>query len=143
MPSGATAYAGPDASLPVVLMVEDDVLVRANAADHLRNCDLNVIEAADVSEALAILEAGEHIDVLFSDVNLPGEMDGIDLARWVREHRPRAGVLLTSGVAVSAKRAAELLDSVQFVQKPYDLAVVEQQIRNLLGSDGRRGNGHS
>src|SRR5215475_1706767 len=97
-----------DPAPPSVLVVEDDVLVRVVVAGYLRDCGFEVIEAGDASEAIRILEAGIEVDVVFSDVNMPGDMDGFGLAQWVRREREHIKVILTSGVRRTAKEAGEL-----------------------------------
>ena len=71
-----------------VLVVEDDELIRLVTCDYLRECRFNVFGAATVAEAIDILQsAGTRIDLVFSDIRLSGELDGIHLARWVRQNR--------------------------------------------------------
>jgi len=84
---------------PVVLLVEDDVLIRLHAAQVIADAALDVVEAANADEAIAILEARSDITVLFTDIQMPGSMDGLKLAaavkgRWApdqdcRNVRPR------------------------------------------------------
>ena len=68
-----------------VLVVEDEILVRLTMADCLRAAGYVVVEAANATEALAVLTSGEPVDVIFTDVRMPGAMDGLMLARWVHE----------------------------------------------------------
>ena len=76
----------------VVLVVEDEVLIRMVIADYLRTCGYRVIEAASADEALVILQHTEfQVDVVFSDIEMPGSMDGFALSKWLRANRP--GVL--------------------------------------------------
>ena len=72
-----------------MLIVEDEVLVRLMLAEYLRGCGYRVLEAAHAAEAIKVLEAEIAVDILFTDVQLPGELDGFGLARWTRERRPR------------------------------------------------------
>ena len=73
-------------------MVEDEVLIRLVIADYLRDCGYRVHEAVSAEEAILILQAPEvSIDIVFSDVEMPGEMDGFGLARWVRANKPENG----------------------------------------------------
>ena len=69
---------------PVVLVVENDVLLRLVTASNLRDAGFEVIEAVNAAEALRIL-ARVPVDVLFSDIDMPGNMDGLALAQWVRQ----------------------------------------------------------
>jgi len=82
--------------VPTVLIVEDEVLIREAVTDHLRECGFLVLEACDAEEAIEILEAGVDIDVVFSDIRMPG-MGGVALAKWVSENRPGTPVFLASG----------------------------------------------
>ena len=121
--------AHPDVAAVTVLIVEDDFLIRNSIAEYLHECDFIVIEATDAAEALVVLCSGEFtIDVVFTDVNIPGSMNGFGLARWVRANRPLIEVIITSG-AEKAEVAQELCGSDQFLQKPYGPAIVEQMIR--------------
>ena len=101
-----------DAPSPTVLVVEDEVLIRLVIADYLRDCGYKVHEAVSGEEAIAILQAPEvSIDVVFSDVEMPGSMDGFALARWVRANKPGMEVILTSGIERSADIAATLCEA--------------------------------
>lgn len=130
----------PSASRPVaILVVEDDVLIRLSISEILRECGYTVYETGNVAEAQAIFQAGLAVDVVFSDVQMPGEQNGFDLARWVRAHHPDTPVILTSGVARMAEDAADLCGQADFVSKPYDHGSILMRMRALLearsGSD--------
>lgn len=114
---------------PVILVVEDEALIRAITADYLRDSGFTVLEAADAEHAIALIRAHE-VAVVFSDVRMPGDMDGFGLARWVHKNRPRIRVLLTSGGArVQSADRPERLD----FAKPYDLGEVACRIRRAAG----------
>jgi two-component system, response regulator PdtaR len=83
---------------PRVLVVEDDVLVRAAIAEQLRTLGVTVVEAESADEALSCLVDGSF-DLVFSDVQMPGSLDGAALARQLRESHPGLPVILTSGTA--------------------------------------------
>lgn len=116
-----------------VLVVEDEVLIRLGICDHLRDCGYQVTEAANAEEASHILLAGLAVDFLFTDIQMPGRVDGIDLARWVQATRPNIRIILTSGTPDVSAKVAELCAGAAFVAKPYDAQAVEQRIRNALG----------
>jgi CheY-like chemotaxis protein len=102
-----------------VLLVEDEPLISDIAAEALAEQGFEVRAASNASEALRYLLAGSVIDVLFTDVNLPGGIDGAALARRARELRPDLPVIYTSG----RQHAIDHLDPVEgavFVPKPYD-----------------------
>lgn len=121
-----------DAPAPTVLVVEDEVLIRLVIADYLRECGYKVHEAVSGEEAIAILQAPEvSIDVVFSDVEMPGDMDGFALARWVRANKPGLQVILTSGAERSADIAATLCEAGPLMKKPYASQDVVDRIRQL------------
>jgi CheY-like chemotaxis protein len=119
---------------PTVLVVEDEVLIRMSVADYLRECGYRVVEAGNGDEALAVLESDTHIDILFSDVQMPGSIDGFGLSRWVRRERRAVKVILTSGVAHAAESAGDLCEEGPMLAKPYDHADLERRIRTLLAN---------
>lgn len=108
-----------------VLVVEDEALIRMVVADQLRDSGYDVIETRSADEAVALMEKGLHVDAVFSDVNLPGTLNGIGLVRWMRSQRPQIPVLLTSG-AIS-DMPADLRDT-ELLLKPYD---VDEVVRRL------------
>jgi len=112
-----------------VLVVEDEALVRMPIAEYLRDCGYNVLEAEDAGEAIGLVDSDEAVDVVFSDVRMPGDMDGFGLARWIRDHHPEVPVLLTSGY--STRRDAEA-ERVRLIEKPYSQAQVVDRIRALI-----------
>ncbi|PJI42310.1 response regulator [Ferrovibrio sp.] len=123
---------------PVVLVVEDEVLVRMVVAEYLRDCGFMVIEAGSAREALALFKVDIEVDIVFSDIQMPGEMDGFGLAQWVRQNRPDVQVILTSGAASNAaQKAADLCHDGPLLPKPYDSEEVERRIRQLLAARDR------
>jgi CheY-like chemotaxis protein len=121
-----------------VLVVEDEVLIRLVISDYLRECGYRVHEAANADEAVAVLEAPEvEVHVVFSDVIMPGSMDGFGLARWVRANHPRVDVVLTSGLDRSAEIAGTLCEAGPLVDKPYEPQGVVDRIKQLLARGGR------
>ena len=111
-----------------VLVVEDEILLRMAAAGALREQGFVVAEAANAEEALAILQSDMNVDVVFSDVNMPGSMDGICLARIIRAEYPEIKVVVTSGHVQSAGAAGDVAG---FVSKPYNLLTLAAQIETL------------
>jgi CheY-like chemotaxis protein len=104
---------------PIVLIVEDDVLIRAAAAQYLRD------------EAVQILRATANVRVVFSDVRLAGPRSGFDLLEIIRQDFPKVQVLFTSGV-VSADEVNRT--GIPFVRKPYFLFEIERHIKTLLAT---------
>ena len=116
---------------PAVLVVEDEILVRLTVADYLRGAGYAVAEAANATEALTVFASGEPVDVIFTDVEMPGTMDGLMLARWVYENHPGIQVLVTSGKGDAAVSSGFIPDDA-FFSKPYALEEVVGRIRSLL-----------
>jgi CheY-like chemotaxis protein len=122
------------ASRETVLVVEDEVLMRLVIAEYLRDCGYKVIEAADADEAIVVLKQPQlQIDVLFSDVDMPGSMDGFALAQWTRTNRPGLEVILTGTVPRAINAAADLCEEGP-IPKPYEPQLVHDRIRRLLAS---------
>jgi CheY-like chemotaxis protein len=118
---------------PVVMVVEDDVLVRFPIAEHLRGLRFTVIEAGSGAEAIDLLRSfDDPVDVVFTDVEMPGPIDGVGILRWIVEHDPAICVILTSGNENAIDAAAEYTGDVMFVPKPYRLEEIGSRIRVLL-----------
>jgi CheY-like chemotaxis protein len=126
-------FPDPKERCPAVLVVEDEVLIRLVIADYLRECGFKVYEAGTALEAVEILESNKAaIDLVFSDIRLPGEMNGFTLAQWVRKNRPGVPVVLTSGDSKKSEAAKELCENEPFFAKPYDVQLVVSHIRTLI-----------
>ena len=93
-----------------VMVVEPDVLVRMTVADYLRECGYRVVEAITGEEALSILGANIKVDAILSAVKLEGAIDGFALAQRIREGFGGTEVILTTGYAMTAKKAGELCE---------------------------------
>jgi CheY-like chemotaxis protein len=116
----------------VVVVVEDEILIRMVIADYLRGCGYRVIEAASADEAMVILQHKEfEVDVVFSDIDMPGSMDGFALSKWLRANRPGVDVILAGSVTRAADAAGELCDSAP-VPKPYEPQLAADRIRQLM-----------
>lgn len=121
-------------SLSTVLVVEDEVLIRLSIADYLRECGYRVIETASAEEAITVLvESGRPVDVIFSDAEMPGAMDGFGLSKWARANRPGLPVILVGSPSGAANAAAELCEEGPQLSKPYEPQQLLDQIRRLLG----------
>src|SRR3989304_2010468 len=107
------------AAAPTVLLVEDEVLISNLVAASLSEHGFNVHETTTADEALRYMHAGGDVDVLFTDVNLPGSMDGAELALRARELRPDLPIVYASGRYQPTDIGAPVPRSV-FVSKPYD-----------------------
>ena len=115
----------------VVLIVEDDFQVRWLASEYLRTVGFRVIEAATADEAIAVLSSRTKVDIIFSDINLAGEVSGHDLARWMAKNYPKVPVLLTSG---NEKESAsvETRPMRAFLPKPYALAEIQRRVQEMI-----------
>lgn len=120
-----------------ILVVDDEVLVRTVVSEYLRDCGFSAVEAASGDEALAVLSSELDVDVVFSDVEMPGSINGFGLAQWVRRHRPELKVILTSGNASKASDARDLCAQGGFVAKPYAIEDLASRIARLLASHPR------
>jgi CheY-like chemotaxis protein len=114
---------------PVVLVVEDDYLLRMNAADIIADAGFEVVEAANADEAIIILESRSDIAVVFTDIQMPGSMDGLKLARAVRGRWPPIKIVTTSGQCVVED--ADLPQGGRFLRKPYSAVQVSGLLHEL------------
>src|SRR5262249_60181648 len=119
-----------------ILVIEDDESVRAFVSDTLRDLNYNVIEARDAPSALVALDQHENVDLLLSDVVLPGK-NGRQLAEAVRGKRPGIKVLFMTGYSRNAIVHQGRLDhGVELIQKPLTQATLASKIRDILDSRG-------
>jgi CheY-like chemotaxis protein len=118
---------------PRILVVEDDTFVRIALCEDLREAGLAVVEAASAEEALSYLSVGERIDLVFTDIQLPGRLDGIALARQLRTRHPALPVVLTSGNTVPPGD----LEGSLFIPKPYDHRHVAEIALEVAGPKPR------
>jgi CheY-like chemotaxis protein len=112
----------------IILIVEDEVLIRMVVADYLRDWGYHVLEAGSADEALEYLRRFDQIDLMFSDVRMPGSMEGLELAQQVRVLYPQLPVILASGHLCPAEAGDTPL-----LSKPYDLSEVAKKVHALLG----------
>jgi DNA-binding response OmpR family regulator len=116
---------------PTILVVEPEFMLRAMLSDYLQECGFKVLVANDAAQAIAIIEQSE-VDVVFSNVSLPGETKGFAFARWIRENKPGVRVLLGSGDHEKSEIAKDLCENGPNHQSPYDLKTVVAKIRAIL-----------
>jgi PAS domain S-box-containing protein len=116
-----------------ILIVEDDEEVRATTADTLMELGYNVLEANDPDSALAVIESGVPIDILFTDVVMPGKLRSTELARIAQQKLPRIAVLFTSGYTDNAMLRGALLDEgTSVMNKPYTREELASKLRQIL-----------
>jgi PAS domain S-box-containing protein len=117
----------------VILVVEDDEDVRATVVEQLGNLGYRVIEASSADSALAIIQCGISIDLLFTDVVMPGKLRSPELARMAKERMPNLAVLFTSGYTKNAiVHGGKLDDDIELISKPYSTEQLSQKIRATL-----------
>jgi CheY-like chemotaxis protein len=115
---------------PVVLVVEDEVLIRMNATDMVVEAGFEAIAASHADEAIRILESRNDIRAVFTDVQMPGSIDGMRLARVVRDRWPPVALIVTSGKTDGLER--DLPNGGKILPKPYDQVQVEAALRQLI-----------
>ena len=115
---------------PIVLIVEDEGLVRQMSAYELADAGYQVLEAANSREAMSILESGVGVSLLFTDVNMPGELNGLELARVVHDRWPRVRLLVTSGGARTGPE--DVPDEGRFIPKQYSLSRMCSLVAELV-----------
>jgi len=112
-----------------ILVVEDEVLVRIMVADELRAQGYTVIEATNASEAISVLHSSMRIDLVLTDIRMPGDLDGLGLARMMRSEYPLVKVVMASGRKPDTEED-DVGDG--FFFKPYDLPKLVSHIKSLL-----------
>ena len=117
---------------PVVLIVEDEFLLRMDAVDMVRNAGFEAVEASNADEAIAILEANLNIHVVFTDIQMPGSMDGLKLARFVKDRWPPIKIVATSGRLRIGRD--DLPEGGRFLPKPYTPREVISTLRELTAN---------
>jgi CheY-like chemotaxis protein len=115
----------------VVLVVEDEMLLRMRAVDMVEDAGYVPVEAVDADEALAILQSRSDIALLFTDIQMPGSMTGLQLALAVHERWPRIKIILASGQLKLSQ--SEIPENSRFFGKPLDSSDMVAEIRGMLG----------
>jgi DNA-binding NtrC family response regulator len=118
-----------------VLIVDDEPAIRGFLYDYLFECGFNPLTAASGDEAVELLQKEISVDLVFSDVRMPGNLDGFGLARWVMEHRPGLPVLLASGDLGKINATREIV--AEIVPKPYDFDMVVRKMHAALNNRAR------
>ena len=128
--SSANSCASNVSSPAVILVVEDTEELLDCVAEYFRLAGFEVVAATNASEALDVIDSGRNVDLVFTDINLPGAVDGLGLAHWLSIHRPLLPVVITSGQ--SRPELPGTGPQRRFVPKPYVLDALEGDIRELL-----------
>lgn len=114
----------------VVLVVEDSMIIRMGAVDLVLSAGYEALEACDADEAIRILESRDDVDLVFTDVQMPGTMDGIKLSHYIRDRWPPVRLIVASGEAILEE--SSLPTGSRFFSKPYDSHVITDAMAHLL-----------
>lgn len=115
---------------PVVLVVEDNLLVRMDAVNVVLDAGYEVEEAAGADEAIRILTSRDDVELVFTDVQMPGTMDGCELARYIEIRWPNIGIIVTSGVVIPETRV--LPPNAGFLSKPYNSGAILEEMALMI-----------
>ena len=118
--------------MTVVLVVEDDPLLRMHAVEVVEEAGFVALQSSNADEAIILLESRPDISLLFTDINMPGSMDGMKLAHAVRDRWPPIKILVVSGEV--RPHEDELPSNCCFVRKPYRSEAVVEELRSMVGS---------
>lgn len=121
-----------DKERPVILVVEDEFLIRMEAMNTIRDAGFDVVEANNADEAILILESRLDITVVFTDVQMPGSMDGLKLAAAIRGRWPPIKIVATSGLLDIRKEDLPL--GSRFLPKPYSATQIVGTLRELTSA---------
>jgi two-component system, response regulator PdtaR len=116
----------------VVLVVEDSTIIRMGAIDLVRSAGYEALEACDADEAIAVLESRDDVDLVFTDVQMPGTMDGIKLSHYIRDRWPPVKLIVASGAAILGE--SSLPQGSRFFAKPYHDHVITDEMARLLSN---------
>ncbi|MGO8026322.1 response regulator [Rhizobium leguminosarum] len=114
----------------VVLVVEDSMIIRMSAVDLVLSAGYEALEACDADEAIRILESRNDIDLVFTDVQMPGTMDGIKLSHYIRDRWPPVRLIVASGAAILEE--SDLPTGSRAFSKPYDNHAITDAMAHLL-----------
>lgn len=117
----------------VILVVEDNAMIRMSALDLMRSEGYEALEARDADQAIRILESRDDIDLVFTDVQMPGTMDGLKLSHYIRNRWPPIKLVVASGAAIIEE--ASLPPGSRFFSKPYDFQTITEAIGHLLSTE--------
>ena len=132
---------GQGADPPTILVVEDEVLVRFSVKETLEDCGFTVVEAVSADEAIRYLEGGGRPDLVFTDVRMPGSMDGFGLSDWLAEKRPGVPVFIASGDIGMANTARKICSHERLFRKPYEVKSLVPLMRQAIAARKQAGGG--
>src|SRR6202451_4191003 len=120
-------------AVPKVLVVEDEMILRMRAVDIVEDAGFHPVEAVNADEAISILESRSDISLLFTDIQMPGSIDGLKLAHAVHERWPSIGIILVSG-KLTPTDSERPTDS-RFFGKPLEVTQMIAEIQEMVGRD--------
>lgn len=123
---------GEEESSPKVLVVEDEMVLRMRAVDMVEDAGFTAVQAVNADQALSILESRSDISLLFSDIQMPGSIDGLKLAHAVHDRWPFIKIILASGL-VKVSDAAKPTDS-RFFGKPIEVKQMIAELQDMIGA---------
>jgi CheY-like chemotaxis protein len=115
-----------------ILVVEDEPLIRMSLTDHLESSGFAVHETGSADRAIDLLKEGKVVDLIITDVRLPGRNDGISLALWVREYHPHIKLIIVSGATEDSPDLEKLGSEGIIIQKPYLVDDIASRAHSLL-----------
>jgi DNA-binding NtrC family response regulator len=121
-----------------ILVVEDDASVRLAISDYLTQREFIVLQAASADGAIELIMEHPEIELVFTDLAMPGNMDGLDLVDWLLKHRSGLPVIVTSGVwgRVNTMQEFSRHQALSYFIKPYQYDAVASRIRQVIGNGG-------
>ncbi len=114
----------------VILIVEDSAIIRMGAVDLVSSAGYQALEASNAEEAIRLLEARSDIDLVFTDVGMPGTMDGIKLAHYIRNRWPPVKLIVASGRTIIEE--SQLPEGSRFFPKPYSERTIVEEMRRMV-----------
>ena len=119
----------------IILVVEDDANVRLAISEYLTQQEFHVLQAADAAGAIETIVAHPEVELVFTDLAMPGNMDGLDLVDWLLKNRPGLPVIVTSGVwgRVNTMQEFSRHQALSYFVKPYKYDAVAEKIRQVIG----------
>ena len=117
--------------LPIVLVVEDEMLLRMRAVDMVEDAGYTAVQAVDADEAFAILESRSDVALLFTDIQMPGSMDGLQLAHAVHERWPPIKIILVSGQLKLS--SSDIPRDSRFFGKPLESDEMVAEMQDMIG----------
>ena len=119
-------------SLPTVLLIEDEAVIRMRTAAMLEDAGYEVLEASDASEALALLSGHSEIKLVLTDVQMPGVIDGLALVEIIKADYPAVRSIVTSGLA--SLRQAKQCGAITYLPKPYNAKAMEAALKEAMAA---------